>query len=812
MRLDFIRLRNFRLHADTEIHFPPSGLTGIVGQNGCGKSTILEAVIWAFYGAAALRGTKASIRSFTAPARRMAEAVLSFEMRGSQYIITRTETHAEIVYASNGVPVASGTSAVNEYVPRLLGMTLPEFLNCYFATQKDIARLASMGPTERQVFFRNMMQISVVDVALKDCRARRNDLLRTHDGLRLGLGEREPLITECETAVAGLRIAEDALEAALGAEESAWAENSAAERAFAQVEYLKAQVVGMETTMAELRTAIAKEHTEIARVNQSILAARTAADAVAGYSRELERLPELLQQREQLRNARATLTERNTIVAALDRCARDAADFRERIADGERQATFYDADAHARDEESVQTLGTRIGELVTERNRTAAEASAQMDTNEAELKKLRRKLEIVLETGEEGDCPVCTRKLAEFFSIVADSLEADIRAREAIVTAAATTIHGLRESERQERTLRTELEEVQRRVKVARGRKEDADLGRRNAERARNALAESDREAEALRARLATLPSIEYSEADEAKLKTQISQLEQMQIEAAGARAVADKLPGLLQDLAARNDVVTDATDRIGQLTTSIAELGFSPEAYDAASARAAESRVTHNNAREARAGAEQAITAAVTRRDRAAGSLASYDERAAQLDRVAQDLQLHTETAERLDAFRLSLTAGIRPELEELTSGFLSRLTDGRHEAVTITEDFDLILRENGLDVEVVSGGTEDVAALCLRLAISHMIAARAGHTDSLLILDETFGSLDAERQDNVLALLRTINETFPQIILITHVAEAKQSVDHCIQVQYDHVHACSRVHAPSLAPASAHMQEVLV
>ena len=49
MRLNRLRLLNFRQHADTEIEFD-SGLTGIIGPNGAGKSTILEAVAWALYG------------------------------------------------------------------------------------------------------------------------------------------------------------------------------------------------------------------------------------------------------------------------------------------------------------------------------------------------------------------------------------------------------------------------------------------------------------------------------------------------------------------------------------------------------------------------------------------------------------------------------------------------------------------------------------------------------------------------------------------------------------------------------------------
>ena len=70
-----------------------------------------------------------------------------------------------------------------------------------------------------------------------------------------------------------------------------------------------------------------------------------------------------------------------------------------------------------------------------------------------------------------------------------------------------------------------------------------------------------------------------------------------------------------------------------------------------------------------------------------------------------------------------------------------------------------------------VISGGEEDIANLALRLAISQMIAERAGQPLSLLMLDEMFGSLDEERRLAVVDLLRSLADRFPQVILITHI-----------------------------------------
>ena len=86
-----------------------------------------------------------------------------------------------------------------------------------------------------------------------------------------------------------------------------------------------------------------------------------------------------------------------------------------------------------------------------------------------------------------------------------------------------------------------------------------------------------------------------------------------------------------------------------------------------------------------------------------------------------------------------------------------------------------------------VISGGEEDLANLVLRLAISQMIAERAGQSFSLLILDEVFGSLDESRRHNVVELLRRLQDRFEQVILITHIESVREGLDRVISVRYD-------------------------
>jgi exonuclease SbcC len=95
VQLNRLVLQNFRQHADTRIEFGP-GVTGIIGPNGSGKTTILEAIAWAVYGNPAARGTRDSFRFNRAGARSGVRVELDFDLGGRNYRVVRGLTIAEL--------------------------------------------------------------------------------------------------------------------------------------------------------------------------------------------------------------------------------------------------------------------------------------------------------------------------------------------------------------------------------------------------------------------------------------------------------------------------------------------------------------------------------------------------------------------------------------------------------------------------------------------------------------------------------------------------------------------------------------------
>jgi exonuclease SbcC len=249
---------------------------------------------------------------------------------------------------------------------------------------------------------------------------------------------------------------------------------------------------------------------------------------------------------------------------------------------------------------------------------------------------------------------------------------------------------------------------------------------------------------------------------------------------AEGARALHElaQVTSQLQQLQSRHDAANFSEEAFGQLRARVEAAATASHAADILVSGAAADEIA----------ARDSLGHAERTRQEMERTQEAYA-------RLVREKKVHDELDRAYSDLRTDLNAQLRPELSELASSFLTDLTDGRYSELELDDHYSTIVLEDGVPKPVISGGEEDISNLVLRLAISQMIAERAGQSFSLLVLDEVFGSLDEGRRRHVVDLLRHLQDRFEQVILITHIESVREELDRVIVVEYDEQTGASRV-----------------
>ncbi len=795
MRLVGLRMVNFRQHADSALSFG-SGLTGIIGANGSGKTTVLEAIAWALYGNAAARGTRDSIRFVRAAPRAAVRVELEFDLAGHRYRVVRGLTSAELYLDGAAAPIANSITGVGELLQRRLGMTRAEFFNTYFTGQKELNVMAAMGPSERAQFLSRVLGYERLRAAQNLARERRKLVVAEQAGLRAGMPDADAVwrqLSEAESRLAAARTLAEATERRRD-ESSARLARVAPEWARAQGERERLQEI-----LGELRVAEGEEQALLREMDR---AGRELAD-VAGARADLERLAQRLAPLPTLRETLARLDELATAEgrrAALRDSERalveDLARLDERRA---RLATAADYERETLALLEVRRTESEAAQADFERERTAwvrdqQEAQTKREALRAQFADVQNRRDELVKLGPESPCPTCTRPLGASFQTVLDALDEQLdvllgdgkfyRRRVEELEGEPESVTQLGE---RRRALGTEVQQLERRLaKCQAGVQELAGIDRE--------LGQRRERLDAVRADLAGLPT-GYDAARHAVVRDEVAVLAPLEQQ----RARADALVSREAQTQAVRDRVTAALAQVRERIVALGErrrdVGIDEEQYAElrgaheraeAEARAAELAAVQAHG-EARGAREALETAEAARRE-----LAKVQ---ARLDALQAEKRLHDELDRAYSDLRTDLNFQLRPELSELASQFLDDLTDARYSAMELDDQYNVVVQEDGVPKPVISGGEEDLANLVLRLAISQMIADRAGQSFSLLILDEVFGSLDETRRANVVELLRRLHDRFEQVIVITHIEDVREGLDQVIRVRYDEARGASVV-----------------
>jgi exonuclease SbcC len=131
-------------------------------------------------------------------------------------------------------------------------------------------------------------------------------------------------------------------------------------------------------------------------------------------------------------------------------------------------------------------------------------------------------------------------------------------------------------------------------------------------------------------------------------------------------------------------------------------------------------------------------------------------------------------------------------PNIEAKANQILDRLSGGTMSIRFLTqreykdagredlkETLDIQIRDQAgfRDYELYSGGESFRINFAIRLALSHVLAQRAGARLQSLVIDEGFGSQDTVGRQRLIEAINLIQDDFEKILVITHIEQIKEA-----------------------------------
>ncbi len=766
MKLKSLKLENFRQHEDSHIEFS-EGITIISGTNGAGKSTILEAITWALYGTEAARGNKDTIRFNRAKPRSKVMAELIFSLDNTVYKAVRYLDRAEVYIGNEEAPVVTSQQEVTKYLTEKIGMNRNEFFNTYFTGQKELNFMKNQGTTERKKFISKVMGYEKIREAQEHARVDQNRLKNEIEGFKKGLGDLDALskekneinlkLTETRGVTEKKQEEFDKISGDIAEIEPEWEKIKTIKEMFDKISWEILSLKDKEEYLQRNARNLSEQMKNLGEKKQKL-------SELAGFEGAYKDIEEKIKKQELLQEKDALRQKYLTRLESLDGEIK------------EKQSQLEEIVKTGREKKAQIEKLPLMEKEITDLN----EKIQKIEINLREIRKIEKHLSIITDKGAEGACPTCERPLKDEYDKVVGNFQAQVKNLEK----GTGLLPELLEKKRQKEGKTSGLNHIKGQYDTEKTRyisvKKDLEIKQQEIEKINKALGE--------------IPE-GFDIRELKRLRQEIIPVNEKYREFIALKGETAGYDRVKKELEQAQTEKTAAGQRKNLLNEELKKLDFSEEKYKDFEKKYREVKDNFYGIREELLKIQGEEKAIVKELDRINKIEQSNREKQELIDQKQEQCDLLYELDRFYGRLWERLNNEVRPEIAELAGKFLSDLTDNRYSTLEINEKYDICLHDEGEIKQVISGGEEDIVNLCIRLAISQIIAYRSGKALSLLILDEIFGSLDESRRHNVISLLRKLIDSFEQVILITHIDDIKDEIDHVITIEFDPESGSSRV-----------------
>jgi exonuclease SbcC len=830
-----LRLCNFMCYREEQVlDFSGIHLACLTGDNGHGKSTLLDAMTWVLWGKARSNSADDLISLGVTDEDMWVD--FEFVLGAQRYRVWRqrsrrgqgrTDLHFYIWNAAGDDWQLLDEGGINErqnLITRTLRMEYDTFVNSAFVLQGKADSFTVKRPAERKKVLADILGLNRYDDyearAKEQFQARREDAGRIQgemDVIDRELAQRPQFEAQLIEARTALEVVEKELRAHEAEQTRLQQVLSELRSKRARLVELDARVERMRRDLDDLRSGIANAQARLTSV-EATLARRAEIEGgwealqQARHQSEAfnDRLTRVTRFQEQIGQAQRAMDQgRAELQADVRALEGRRAELDRRVETAAQQAAIL---------EEARTILAKLDALQARRSDIAQElrdigeqqgaARTAMETARIQGRNLNDKREKIDSLRDEATCPTCGQILSEEHRVrtLAD-LDGERSVLLDLYHEAQASVKAL---DLQRRALETEQHDLDTQLRARDARQQQVARTEqvvRDGEQAAQHLDAVNAEMAALEARLSANDYAHAERARLADLRTQLAELGYDEAAHAEARREADRLAHY-SDLYQRQ--LLPALDSIGDLRSQVENLNAQVArredelAQDMALQRQLQADVaswpeSEQNLRDADKLVSDAGMLANQARQREGAAMQRLDAleqqaqrrviRRAELDAVRVEMSLLSElqVAFGKKGVQAMIIETALPEIETEANRLLGCMTEGRMSLrlETQRETKDGTLQEvlevyisdelGSRNYEMYSGGEAFRANLALRIAISKLLARRAGAQLQTLIIDEGFGTQDSQGRGLLVEAINSIQHDFERIIVITHIDEFK-------------------------------------
>ncbi len=836
-----LKMRNFMCYRDNvpALDFTGIHLACLSGENGAGKSSIIDAMTWALWGKARAKSTDELIHA------NQPEMEVEFDFSVGQQLYRvirkrsrpRKRTSAgqsslefQVCAGEDFRPITGNTiDLTQDKIIETLHMDYDTFINSAFLRQGHADEFTRQDPAKRKEVLGNILGLAsyeeMEDRAKSMAKQYEAEIAVTANSINeinaelTRKPEYEAGLAQAQTELTGIEEQAQAKDAALKALRK---EKEALESKRAQLEELERSLAGNARDL-QRREEQAGQHLIRIKKYEEIIGRREAVET--GYARyiEVKASGEKLEQKfrqsvnlerqktqleTRIEKSRNALTTEHTVtqreISRLENRVKNLPELKEQLVQAQaRRLKVNSAETTLRQkEQTVQDAQKQVGYLENERVRL-----------EKEIVEVGEKLDIIashIAAHTEAKCPLCNSELTrEGLGLINKKYSEEKKAKtDAVIANRENLAHKraeyealMKEKVEDEAALNQEKTRIQSHEELVKNKIREIEDENLKLTEYRNALNDIEQrlarrdfalpEQQALGDIEAELAGLGYNQTQHEEIRRQIKELETCERDKnsldEALRLIEPEKEAAAkaqQEAQAKRDGLTKDNEKKQALTAELVRLPRARGELETAEAEYKDLTARQNRAQEA------------------LGSIKAQLQRLAELSlkkKEKEDLTAHSAKEETIyrelgkafgkTGIQALLIEMALPEIETEANRLLARMTDNRMHVTfetqketkkgTVQETLDIAIADElgTRNYEMFSGGEAFRINFAVRIALSRLLARRAGAPLPTIIIDEGFGTQDNTGIEKLKEAINSIQDDFNKILVITHLEELKDA-----------------------------------